>query len=222
MIMALLFVANALRADEYLHNVGEFNKISVLDSISVVYRCVPDSSGSVAFNTDRRFADDLLFSVDKGELKIRVDTEAVGRPDLPVIYVYSRFLEQATNSTNATLKIENPAPVPRFKATLVGNGAIEISGLKTTGVEAKITTGNGTIALQGECDWAKFTLLGTGTIQADCLKADTVECKCMGSGTIGCWPEYTLKVNCLGSTKIYYKGEPAVNKKGGGKLIPIE
>lgn len=221
-IFALISLCFSAAADEYHQSVGEFTSVSLQDSIPVVYRCVPDSTGTVAYVADRRFADKIYFSVNKGELKIQVATEAVGDPDLPVIYIYSKFLEKASNSSSATLKIVNPAPVPRFSANVVGNGAIEVSGLNATGVKAKINTGNGSVVLQGECDWAKFNLLGTGTIQADDLQADTVECKCMGSGSIGCWPLFTLRTNCLGSTKIYYKGEPSIRKKGGGKVIPID
>lgn len=221
-ISAIIPMALTLMADEYHQSVGEFTKLSVQDSISVVYRCVPDSAGTVAFKADRKFADAIMFSVNNNELKVRVSTEAVGNPELPVIYVYSKFLEGVSNSASGTVKVIAPAPVPRFSANIVGNGAIEVTGLKASGVKAKINTGNGCISLQGECDWAKFNMVGTGTIQADNLKADTVDCKCLGSGTIGCWPEFKLNTNCLGSTKIYYKGDPAVRKKGGGKVIPIE
>ncbi len=207
---------------EYHRALGEFTKITVIDSIPVVYRNVPDSTGSVAFNCPPEIADALLISADHGELKLRIATESVGRKEIPTVYVYSRFLTEVSNQNTAVMQINKPAPGPSFKITQMGNGKVEVTGINANSVKAKISTGNGTIAIDGECETAKYELVGTGTIQADDLKAQTVECKCLGGGTIGCWPETTLRVQCLGSTKIYYKGEPSIKKRGGGKLIPIE
>ena len=64
-------------------------------------------------------------------------------------------------------------------------------------------------------------MVGTGTINADGLKTELVNCKIMGSGTIGCWPLSRLDVRGIGSTKIYYKGAPEIKKVGGGKLFPL-
>lgn len=222
MIVALVGLAIGARADEYHIRVGQFDKVSVVDSLNVVYRCNPDSTGSVGFAADRSMADAIMCSLDKGDLKIRVATEAVGSSRLPTVYIYSDFLLQVSNSGLGTVKVENPAPVPTFKATLTGNGKIEAEGLKATTVQGRIQTGNGLISLEGSCELAKFNMVGAGTIQADNLKADKVECKTMGSGTVGCWAEFSLKIGCIGSTKFYYKGEPAIQKKGGGKLIPID
>lgn len=222
LIAAAITMALGAAAEEYHLSVGQFRKLNVFDNLNVVYRCRKDSTGTVAFNTEAAQAKDIICEVKGGELKVRVSTDLIESGQLPTIYVYSDFLSQAKNSSNGTLIVENPAPAAEIKFILVGNGRIEATGLQATEVEAKVTTGNGTISLQGECVEAKYDMLGTGTIQADFLKADLVECKCMGSGTIGCWALQTLKTKCLGSTKIYYKGDPAVTKKGGGTLYPME
>ncbi|MDE6787366.1 MAG: DUF2807 domain-containing protein, partial [Muribaculaceae bacterium] len=60
------------------------------------------------------------------------------------------------------------------------------------------------------------------TIQADRLEAVNVNCKMLGNGSIGCWPVEKLKIMGIGNTKIYYKGSPEIEKKGGGKLFPLE
>lgn len=209
-------------AREYHRTIGDFTSISVVDSIPVVYRCVPDSAGSVAFDADPEVADAIFLQVRKGELKISISTEYVFSRKLPTLYVYSDFLQKIYNSSNATVRIFDPAPVPQFSAKLIGNGNIEVEGIKATTVKAKVETGNGQITLQGECNQARLNLTGTGTIQADLLKAKNVDCNTVGTGTIGCWPEISLKTRCLGSTKFYYKGDPAINKRGGGKLIRID
>ena len=43
----------------------------------------------------------------------------------------------------------------------------------------------------------------------------------MGGGTIGCWALDKLECRGIGSTRIYYKGEPEIKKVGGGKLFPL-
>ena len=53
------------------------------------------------------------------------------------------------------------------------------------------------------------------------MRAEIVNCKIIGSGSIGCWCLSKLDVRGIGSTKIYYKGTPEIKKVGGGKLFPL-
>ena len=220
-ILALL-VLMGIHAEDYQLRVGQFDRLVVNDSINVIYRSLPDSTGIVAFRADKSFADAIIYNINDGQLKVNVSTEFVGRQGLPTVYIYSDFLTSVSNSGSGKVKIENPAPNPKFKANLMGNGAIEVSGLHSTDVQGKITTGNGLITLSGRCQTLNLQLIGTGTIQADCLEADVVKIKSMGGGSIGCWPVSSLNANCLGTTKIYYKGDPVIKKKGGGKLLELE
>lgn len=43
----------------------------------------------------------------------------------------------------------------------------------------------------------------------------------VGSGAIGCWPTESISVKGLGSTKVYYRGDPVVKKGPGLKLFRI-
>ena len=58
-------------------------------------------------------------------------------------------------------------------------------------------------------------------IQADGLEAQSVKCSVLGTGSIGCWAVDNLDVRGIGTTKIYYRGEPKVKKVGGARLLPI-
>ena len=104
----------------------------------------------------------------------------------------------------------------------MGNGSLIAENIRATKVGASIKSGNGTITVSGNCEQANFNMLGNGTIQADRLEAVLVNCKMLGQGSIGCWPTEELKVRGIGNTKIYYKGSPKLDKKGGGKLFPLE
>lgn len=221
-IMAL--VVSQAKADEigkYSVEVGQFDKVKVCDNVNVVYRCLPDSTGYVQYSGDRQFADAFIISPKDGTLKIQVSTEDVGHPDLPVLYIYSDFLTSVENSSNFSFMIEDPAPCAEFKATQIGNGSLTIENLKTNKLSAAIKTGNGSVTVSGKCQEAQYKMLGTGMIAADRMESVSVNCRIMGSGSIGCWPEKLLTVKGLGSTKIYYKGDPKIKKSGGGKLFPL-
>lgn len=223
--LLLIIVVGSVYAQDienYKVKVGQFDKLKVLDNVNVVYRCLPDSSGFIQYSGRKEFADAFIITPKQdGTLKIQVSTEDVGNPDLPVLYVYSDYLTAVENSSVFSLFVESPAPCAAFKATQIGNGSITVENVKTNKLTAAIKTGNGTVNISGSCQTAVLQMLGTGIISADRLKTETVECKILGSGSIGCWAVGNLSVKGIGSTKIYYKGEPHVKKSGGGKLFPL-
>ncbi|MDE6669619.1 MAG: DUF2807 domain-containing protein [Muribaculaceae bacterium] len=219
--IAVISPARAQQMHDYRLKIGQFDKLKVTDDVNVVYRCVPDSTGYVYYRGNERFADAFIFSLNKGSLRIQVSTEDVGQPDLPTVYVYSDFLTEVENSSDFKLTILSPAPCAEFKAIQIGNGAIVVDDIRATKVTASLATGNGTLNLSGSCEQAVFRMVGVGMIEADMLRANSVSCKILGNGTIGCWPLERLDVKGIGSTKIYYKGSPKVRKTGGGKLFQL-
>lgn len=224
LIIAVLLgaaVTYAQEIEQYRVDVGQFDKLKVMDNVNVVYRSLPDSTGFVQYVGAKEFADAFIITPKGGTLKIQVSTEDVGHPNLPTLYVYSDFLTSVENSSGFTLQVEHPAPCAEFTAKQIGNGKIIVDGIKANTVKAALNTGNGTLNLSGTCRDAVFHMFGTGVISADRLEAQSVQCKNLGSGTIGCWAEEKLNVMGLGSTKIYYKGDPVVKKTGTGKLFPL-
>lgn len=205
----------------YSLNVGRFDKINVVDDANVVFRCSADSTGYVMFRSTAKMADAYIFSNTDGTLKIQVDTRDIDNPDLPVIYVYSDFLISAVSSSGYTLKVEGNMPVPKFSAKLIGNGELIATGINASQVDVSLMTGNGTIVIDGITTKANFRVVGTGLINADALKAESVNCNFMGAGSLGCWAEKTLDTRGIGTTRIYYKGDPKIKKVGGGKIYPL-
>lgn len=214
--------ANAAeKVRKYEINLGQFNKLSVDDNVNVVYRCVADSTGMAVYSGASRFEDAFIFTNNNGHLRVQVNTDDVDDPALPVIYLYSDYLTNVKNGSDKTVTIENPAPTPKFDVMQIGNGSVAVENLVATNVVAKLNTGMGTISVSGKCETAKLVMVGTGIVQADRLQADVCNCKILGGGTIGCWPEKQLNVFGIGSTRIYYKGKPKISKKGGGRVLPI-
>lgn len=223
LLLVLISFCTAVSAGErtYRTEIGQFDRLRVLDNVNVVYRCVPDSTGLIVYRGEDDFADSFIFSISNSTLRIQVTTEDVGKPGLPTLYVYSDFLTSVESSSDFHVAIDSLAPVPEFKAVQIGNGSISVDNLTSTKTILVLNTGKGSLTCNGTTTSATLKMIGTGLIQADSLKAKNVNCKIAGSGSIGCWPQETLKVSGIGSTKIYYKGSPEIKKKGGGKLIPI-
>lgn len=224
-LLVSLFVsicAQAQGIQNYKVEVGQFDKIKVLDNVNVVYRCLPDSTGFIQYRGAKEFADAFIITPKSdGTLRIQVSTEDVGHPDLPTLYIYSDFLTEVENSSTFSVVVENPAPCAEFKAFQIGNGSIAVENLKTNKLSATLNTGNGTVNVSGNAVKAVYKMVGTGIISADRLEAEDVQCKILGSGSIGCWAVSKLSVKGIGSTKIYYKGDPKIKKSGGGKLYPL-
>ena len=211
-------VAAAAQADVYEYEPGAFDKLVVRADIDVVYRNVPDSTGYIRYESDRDFSKKLDVSCSKGKLVIvdKMTDEDYGK--LPTLYLYSDYLVSVSYEGTGYADIELQSATPSFSAKLTGNGRVVCTGINTTDFSANIVTGNGTIVARGKCRKAKFTLTGTGVIQADGLVADAVSCSVLGTGSIGCRPLDTLDVRGVGSTKIYYYGDPKIKKMGGAKL----
>lgn len=223
-ILSLIFATSLsifAETHTYRLEVGQFDKLRVFDNVNVVYKNVPDSTGMAVFEANEEFGNAFIFSNSKGALTVQVNTEDLGKPGLPTLTLYSDFLTEVENSSSFTTTLHMDVSVPAFTAKQIGNGSIIINNIKATDVDASIATGSGTISVNGTCTNAKLVMLGTGVIQADALEAKKVNCKILGSGTIGCFATETLNVRGIGSTKIYYKGNPEIKKVGGGKLFPI-
>ncbi len=210
-----------IKSHTYTIEVGQFDHINLTDRADVIYRCVPDSAGLAVFSCEEEISHAYILTNNDGKLRIQVATEDVNDIDLPVLHVYSDFVTSLENSSTGTLTANIGATVPSLSIKLIGNGKIICNNINSTKVVAQITTGNGEIILDGKCRKADFKMLGTGLIQADNLKATDVNCKILGSGSIGCNASSNLDVRGIGSTKIYYKGEPKIKKVGGGKLFPL-
>lgn len=222
-LIAAITMATAMASqkNEYLFRVGQFDQVKVIDNVKVVYRCHPDSTGIATFKGAQEFDDAFILTNNGKCLKIQVNIDDVNNPELPTLYIYSDFLTSVENSSDFELMIESMQPCPEFKALQVGNGSITADGIKANSVTAAVVAGNGTINLSGTTGKATYRMLAAGSILADRLKATEVECKILGAGNIGCWPVEFLKVKGLGSTKIYYKGNPEIKKSGSGKLFPL-
>lgn len=208
----------------YELDVNDFSELKVIEGLNVDYKCVPDSAGKAVFTTTPDLASVLMVSNNKGKLEMQISTDGIDYKDLPVITVYSNFLTRVENSGDSTVRVLSVAPGPQFKAKVIGNGRLVVRNVNATQVDANLATGNGQLVLYGKCQSAKYSLTGTGSIQADDLKAVSVKCRSTGTGTIGCYVTGDLMVVGMGSGKVYYAGHPEkiTTRSVGLKVIPLD
>ena len=213
--MALLasgVTAVAAEATKYVMDVADFTELKVINGINVDYYSNPDSVGKAVFYATKDQASSILLTNKKGKLVVELGADVASSVGLPTVRVYSRFLSKVENSSDSLVRVVRMAPTARFQAKLIGNGRIVVREVDANEVDGSLSTGNGTLVISGSCQDANLSLVGTGAIQADGLKAVNVKCRNTGTGTIGCWPEKLLNISGAGSGKIYYRGTPEIKK----------
>ncbi len=216
--------AHSVELSRYELDVNDFSELKVIEGINVDYVCNPDSAGKAVFYATPDLASVLMFSNNKSKLEMQIATDGINYNNLPTVTVYSNFLTKVENSGDSLVRVLSVAPLPKFKATLIGNGRIVVRDINATQVEGSINSGNGTVVINGKCTTAKLSSVGAGTIQADELTATDVKCVLLGTGSIGCSVKQNLTVIGTGSGKIYYKGTPEkiTNRSLGLKIIPFD
>lgn len=196
----------------YELKVGDFNRLVVDDGINVEYRCSEDSAGMAVYETTRSIADQLIFDFSKKD-RLLIQKQFHGEGELleglPVVRVYSKFLNQAQNNGDSTLMVLSVASCPEFKAIVIGNGRLVVKDIRCNKFDGSIKTGNGQLVVGGKCDKASFSNTGVGSIQADGLEATEASCRFFGTGTTGVWATERLTIKGMFPGKLYYKGEPA-------------
>lgn len=222
-LIFLLTASITWSQETYTQEIGQFERLKIDANVNIVYKNLPDSTGYARFTAPRGSEKLFLMTVKgNGTLRIQLGLTQWENKIPPTLYLYSDFLSSVESSSDLSVVIDNPAPCATFNANQTGNGSIIVENVKCNNLTAALTTGNGTVNLSGSCINANFRMVGTGTIYADRLKADNVNCKILGTGSIGCWALENLTVKGLGTTKIYYKGRPNIKKTGGGKLFDLE
>lgn len=211
-ILAALTAVCAQDVHRYELKVGDFNRLVVDDGINVEYVCNEDSAGTATYECTRAVADQLIFDYSKkGRLMIQKQFHGEGElsEGLPLVRVYSKFLNQVQNNGDSTLVVLSVAACPEFKATVIGNGRLVVKDIHANKVAGSIKTGNGQLVMAGRCDEAVFSNTGVGSIQADNLEADEVSCRFFGTGTTGVWATAKLTIKGMFPGKLYYKGNPS-------------
>ncbi len=214
------------QTQSYVLKVGDFINLQIDNGVNVDYRCNADSAGIATFDATPDKASVLIFNYNEKKKRLEVELSESGltMSGIPRVTVYSSALVYAENSSDSLLRVFSPKVVPlkkdkepKFNAKVIGNGRLAIHNLDVPELSCNVVTGRGTITVSGRCEAASYSLTGTGTIQADNMKAKDVSTRIVGTGTIGCYASDELSVHGIGSGTVYYTGSPAtVVMKGLG------
>lgn len=210
-------------AERYEVKVGDFSALKVMSSVNVDYVCSADSAGMASFTADPSMASVIGFTLAGDELRVAFTTDDLPTGPLPRVTVYSTFLTKVTNTSDSIVRVVSDLKCPTFSATQQGNGSVVVRNINAGKVDGRLLTGKGQVVLYGTTDKANYTMVGAGLIQADGLQAKEVNIKATGTGQIGCWVTDALIVKGLGSTTVYYRGNPSITKKFalGVKVEPL-
>ena len=214
-LTAATVVAGASEPRPYTIRLNDFNELRVRGPINVDHRISTDSAGVVVYDAPYERVRWSGASGKKGKMTINVEApkEHAGATGLPTIRVYSTSLLKVENESDSAVRVLSGLISPTFSAKVIGNGLISVRSVKAPDVECAVMAGRGQLVISGECDNASMSLAGTGTIQADALKASNVSCYCTGTGSVGVSAAKTLTLRGAGSSTVYYTGDPVINKK---------
>lgn len=220
--MSCVIGMSAQTPTNYDLNVGEFSELRVSDGINVDYTSDPAKAGRAYFNCPAQQASSFMFTNKGGRLTIQLAPETIGARNLPTISVHSKYLTKIENNSDSTVRVLSLFGSPKLEVKLEGNGHLIVRGIDANEVKGTMRLGHGTLILTGKCKDAKLNLTGTGVIQADELVAEEATVSAKGTGSVGVNAVNTLNIYGMGSTSVYYIGNPAIkNRSVGLKLLPL-
>lgn len=200
----------------YRLNVQNFSELTVVDGVCVDYYCRADSAGRAIFTCLPEVASEIMFSNDNDRLTIQTAANEKALVGIPRIKVYSVSLRKVENSGDSLVRVYTSQPVKQFKASQIGNGSLEVSGIDADKFDGSITAGNGSLTVKGKANKAKISNVGSGPIDAKDLEVPEISCFVFGSGDIEVKPSESLRVYGAGSGKVRYHGTPKVKLRGIG------
>lgn len=203
-------------------NVGDFNKLIVVNGVRVRYASVPDSAGMAVIDGPKSAVSAITF--ENKDLKLRIEAVSdAPLPTVPVVTIYSMALAEANNWGDSTLTVSSINPGPKLKVSVIGNGSVVVPALQASEVEASVKAGNGTVYLAGTAHKAKYTIMSAGVIEARDLRAKDVSCNMVGTGSIDCMATGSLTVKGIGPGAVYFWDAPKVkNHSVGVKVVEME
>jgi hypothetical protein len=101
-----------------------------------------------------------------------------------------------------------------------GSGSVLIDSLEATAIFVTMN-GTGSCYIGGETAHQNLTISSAGSYQAGGLRTDTTTLSYSGSGNVAVWVERSFIVEHNGSGTVYYRGDPAIDKSGSGRPIPM-
>ena len=197
---------------------ADFNKVSILNGINVVYTQSESQAGKVRIYAPEGNNVVSLTSRD-GLLSIRYGRDYNMNFGVIMVYVYSKELTQVNCSVGASFTTEGLVKGDKLKLKVLNKSIIRCKNIEYNEVKAKRGLGTGDILLSGKANKATYSIIGRGEIDADNLVAEEVSCKMFGQGDIGCHVNKEITVRSIGRGAAYCKGDLKIS--GENKKIRV-
>ena len=186
--------------------IADFNEVSILNGINVVYTQSEAQAGKVRIYAPE--GNEVVSITSKnGLLSIRYGRGYSRDFGVIMVYVYSKELSKVSCSMGANFTAESIVSGNKLKLKVLNSSQIRCKNIVYDEVVAKRGLGNGDILLSGKAKKAVYTIIGNGEINADNLIADEVSCRILGKGDIGCHVDKDISVRSIGKGAAYCKGE---------------
>lgn len=192
--------------------IADFNKVSILNGINVVYTQSESQAGKVRIYAPEG-KDVVSITSKDGLLSIRYGRGYKRDFGVIMVYVYSKELNQVNCLVGANFTTEGVVSGDKLKLKVLNKSQIRCKNIIYNEVVAKRGLGNGDILLAGKANSATYSIIGRGEIDADELVADDVTCKILGKGDIGCHVDKNISVRSWGKGAAYCKGELKISGK---------
>lgn len=192
--------------------IADFNKISILNGINVVYAQSESKAGKVRIYAPE--GDDVVSITSKnGLLSIRYGRGYNRNFGVIMVYVYSKELTQVDCSVGANFTAEGIVSGNKLKLKVLNKSLIRCKNIVYDEVVVKRGLGRGDILLSGKARKATYSIIGSGEIDADNLVAEEVTCKILGKGDVGCHVNKDISVRSWGKGAAYCKGDLKISGK---------
>lgn len=207
-----------------IRNSQSFNQLSI--SISADVELIKDSVFRIELSGQQNVLDVIETNVRGNKLCIGLDNLTVLRKHNPIqIRVYAPNIEAIDLNGSSDVHCASNFSSSNMDIRVSGSGNVFFKGNVSESMNANIS-GSGGINLEGSgsCKSGKYTISGSGDIQAEWLKVDNLSCDISGSGSQHVYAVKTLNVTISGSGKVYYRGNPSINSNisGSGKIQSLQ
>lgn len=210
LLMALPNCANPVEGNgqvvEAERQVDAFNAIK---STGIVNLSLTEKGQALTIKTDSNLLTHIKTAVQHQTLHIETKRPIQGAEKLQITVPVDQ-LNSLKNMGTGKIATRSTLNGDSLRIANTGTGKINLD-LQYKRVHFE-NNGTGAVTLTGQANALTINLLGTGTFDADGLKAQKVSVKLNGTSTCRVYATKTLSAEANGTGTIYYKGDTNIEK----------
>jgi hypothetical protein len=201
-------------------DITDYDEILLSIPAEVLYQQFSDSTPYLQIHTDENIFASLDIKIEDRKLILSVKNDSIIRPSILSVYTSSHNLKQVSVAGSGDIYLKGEVNARDFNLSIAGSGDLRTDSLLCENITVRIA-GSGNARLTGVGLHSKFSIAGSGNINAKEFFVQEAKCNISGSGNIHTRVSEILDASVSGSGDIIYSGEPAtVNTSvaGSGKI----